>query len=53
MDKVTVTFKSGKIRVFEKASLAAQDGFLLVQAGEIVFGYSPDEIKSFEVKKNA
>ena len=53
MDKITVTFKSGKTRVFEKAQLAEAASFLVVQQGEIVYGFSPDEIKSFEVKRNA
>jgi hypothetical protein len=51
MDKVTVVFITGKTKVYEKAGLAAQDGFLMIQQGDVIEGYNCDQIKSFTVLK--
>jgi hypothetical protein len=53
MDKVTVVFITGKTKVYEKANLAVQDGFLLVQLGDVIEAYNSDQIKSFVVVKKS
>lgn len=52
-ETVTLTLKTGKVRVFEKAKFAVEGAFILIQIGAHIWGWESHEVKSFEVVKKS
>lgn len=53
MNTITIVLKTGKTKTFEKAALAVDGGFLVVQQGDRFYGWEASEVKSFEVVKKS